>query len=546
MWKKILFVFVGFIVIASTLVWFNRIEILLHLATERSQQRQIAGNQDIRWQSGDAIQSDQPNIVMIVMDDMGINDVSTYGGGMIPTPNIDKLAAQGAIFTNGYSAHANCAPARAAMMTGRDSTRTGYDVTPTPKNMGRMIVTIANSDLRDRPKAIYYPEADKANPDFENRGLPGQELTIAEVLKKAGYRTLHIGKWHLGRNQTMNPNAQGFDESLMMGSGLYLPIEHPEAVNGFVDSSAIDRFLWAGMNYAVVWNNGPWFEPKGYLTDYFSNQAERAIEANSNRPFFLYLAHWGPHNPIQATRSDYQAVGDITPHHKRVYAAMLYSLDRSVGNIMAKLEQQGLSENTIVVLTSDNGGADYVAIDDLNKPYRGWKNTFFEGGIRVPYTIRWPGKIAPGTTIDEPVIHYDLMPTLAAAAGVDLPSDRDYDGVDLAPLWSQDDKAFTRNNDAMFWSTGSYRAVQQSGWKLQLNPASGQEFLYNLNVDPTEKNNLIATETDKLASLRSLIDEHFANAVEPVAQSILLAPVSIDKSGEKWFEQDDEYIMWNN
>ena len=377
MWKKITLISIAFVALSAALLWTFRFDALVAIASIKSK-KLVAENQYIVWQPGPSEKqgkTDQPNIVLILADDMGINDVSTFGGGMIQTPNIDKLAAKGALFTNGYAGHANCAPSRAALLTGRDATRTGYDITPIPDGMSRIIAAIENNEDNGRPEISYSAEADASNPTYDNRGLPSSEIIIPEVLKASGYHSMHIGKWHLGRSPDMLPNAQGFDESLMMESGLYLPVDHPDSVNAPVESSGLDRFIWATMRYSVTWNGGERFKPKGYLTDYFTAEAEKAIEANANRPFFLYLAHWGPHNPVQALRSDYEAVGDIQPHNKRVYAAMLRSIDRSVERVMAKLEEQGIADNTIVILSSDNGGADYVAINDLNKPYRGWKNT---------------------------------------------------------------------------------------------------------------------------------------------------------------------------
>lgn len=548
MWKKILLGIMAFITISASVLWLNRIDVLLFLTGLQNKQP-VAPYREVVWQQGpeQKIDTDKPNVVLILMDDMGINDVSTFGGGMIPTPNIDKLANQGALFTNGYSGHANCAPSRASLLTGRDATLTGFDVTPIPSGFGRMIALIENANLDNsgRPEAEYFAEKDKSNPKFEERGLPPSEITLGEAMQDAGYHTVHIGKWHLGRIKEMRPNAQGFDESLMMESGLYLPVDHPDSVNAPIKESGLDQFLWANMDYSASYNDSERFEPKGYITDYYTDEALKAIEANANRPFFMYLAHWGPHNPIQAQRSDYEAVGNIQPHQKRVYAAMLYSLDRSVGRVMAKLEEQGIADNTIVILSSDNGGAEYIAIDDLNAPYRGWKNTFFEGGIRVPFSITWPKKIKPGTVIDEPVIHYDLMPTIVSAASAQLPQDREIHGVDLAPLWDQSEP-FTRKDDALYWFTGTYRVVQAGDWKLQLNPDTDQVFLHNLAVDPTEQNNLTKSEPEKLDKLVNLIENHFKGAVPSAGYSVISVPISVDKHiGQKMVE-GDTYIKWSN
>ncbi|OYW82654.1 MAG: sulfatase, partial [Hyphomonas sp. 32-62-5] len=342
-----------------------------------------------------------PNIIFILADDLGINDISTFGGGVaggrVPTPNIDRLAAEGALFSTAYSGTGTCAPSRAMLMTGRYPTRTGFEYTPTPPGMSRIVPMFANDMRTGLPPTEYVKENDKVMPPFAEQGLPSEEITIAEVLKERGYHTVHIGKWHLGNASPFKPNDQGFDESLDMASGMFLPPGDPRGVEARLDFDPIDKFLWARMDFAASYNGSEWFEPGGYLTDYWTDESLKVIEANRNRPFFLYLAHWGVHTPLQATKEDYEAVGDIEPHRLRVYAAMLRAVDRSVGRIMEKLEEEGLADNTIIVFSSDNGGAGYIGIPEVNQPYRGWKITLFEGGIRVPLFMKWPGVIQPGT-----------------------------------------------------------------------------------------------------------------------------------------------------
>lgn len=547
MWKKVILGAFVLILTVGAVGYVKRMDILLYLAANANKP-EVQPNRPVTWEQGPerptGQASEQPNIVFILFDDVGINELSGFGEGLIDTPNIEQLASQGATFVNAYAAHANCAPSRAAIMTGRDASRTGFDATPTPDNMGRMIATIGNYNPMGRPEYIYDSVADEANPAFNSRGLPNSEVTVAELLQEQGYHTMHIGKWHLGRSEGMLPEHQGFDESLMMASALFLPTDDPNVVNAELPFSSIDKFLWARSQYAVMQEGGDWFAPEGYLTDYFTENAERAIEANAGRPFFLYLAHWGTHVPLQATREDYEAVGDIQPHRKRVYAAMLRSLDRSVERIMAKLEEQGIADNTIVVLSSDNGGADYVGIDNLNAPYRGWKNTFFEGGLRVPMSVKWPGEIAAGTVINEAVSHLDLMPTIVAAGGAELPQDRVIDGRDMTPLWTGQ-STLARSDNAIHWGTSGYRVVLADGWKLQLNPAFDQAWLFDLNSDPTEQTNLIDAQPEKVAELTALIEAHWADA-QPLAQSIISAPVAIDITLAEEMVDGDAYVYWPN
>ncbi len=332
-----------------------------------------------------------------------------------------------------------------------------------------------------------------------------------------------------------------------MASGLFLPVDDPNVVNAILDFDPIDRFLWARLTYAASFNNGgdERFEPDGYLTDYWTDESIKFIEANKHRPFFLYLAHWGVHTPLQATREDYEAVGDIEPHRLRVYAAMVRALDRSVGRIMATLEEQGLADNTIVMFSSDNGGAGYIGLSDVNKPYRGWKFTLFEGGIRAPMFISWPSRIEAGTTVKTPVAHIDVMPTLAAAAGAGLPEDVEIDGVNILPLaTAEGDDGWSR--DTLFWQSAYYRAVRHGDWKLQVSTNPDKSWLYDLAEDPTEQNNLAEARPDKRDKLMTLLDAHRASAREPLYPYRLEVSVAIDKTLAERFEDGDEYIYWPN
>lgn len=215
----------------------------------------------------------------------------------------------------------------------------------------------------------------------------------------------------------MRPEDQGFDDSLYLKGTLFLPEDHPDVVNAKIEGDGIDQMVWATGTYAAQFNGGEPFQPMGYLTDYYTDEAVKVIEANRNRPFFLYLAHWGLHNPIQSTRADYDAFPHIENHTLRVYAGMMRSLDRSVEKITQALEDNGLSDNTLVIFTSDNGGAGYIGLPEINKPYRGWKLSHFEGGTHVPFMAKWPNKIPAGTSYKNPIHHIDLFHTIAAAAG---------------------------------------------------------------------------------------------------------------------------------
>ena len=552
--KKTLAIMVALIVVTASIGWSFRVEILLGVIEYRYSSVEVSEPRDIPWQQGPSVSTTTnlerpPNIILIVADDLGYNDISTFGGGIVQTPNIDRLAKEGAVFNQSYSGASTCAPSRAMMMTGRYPTRTGFEFTPTPAGMGKAVSFISGGMDNNLPPGFYDEEMEANQPPYQLKGLPPEEITIAETLKDSGYYTAHIGKWHLGNDNGMAPHEQGFDDSLLMTSGLYLPEDDLNVVNAKIPFDPIDKFLWKAMTYSNSFNSGDGnrFKPKGYLTDYWTDESINVIKANKNRPFFLYLAHWGPHTPLQATREDYEAVGDIRPHRKRVYAAMVRAIDRSVGRVLDTLDQEGLADNTLVMFTSDNGGAGYIGIPEVNQPFRGWKITMFEGGLRVPMMIKWPSKITAGTVVDTPVAHIDVMPTLAAAAATQSKA-AEIDGVNLLPLvTSQGDQSWDR--ETLFWQNGHYQVVRHGDWKLQVNdrPTDGlQHWLFDLAKDPTEQNNLAAVRQDKVNELKGLLVDHQANAVGALYPATTQMPVMVDKTLAETFEEGDEYVYTPN
>jgi arylsulfatase A-like enzyme len=279
------------------------------------------------------------------------------------------------------------------------------------------------------------------------------------------------------------------------------------------------------------------------VTDYFTDQAIAAIEANRNRPFFLYLAHTAPHTPLQALKSDYDSLGHIADHNQRVYAAMIVALDRSVARIRQKLAAEGLAENSLILFTSDNGGAWYVGMDDLNTPYRGWKATFFEGGIRAPMFMTWPQRIAPGTRLAAPAGHWDLLATIASAAGpravAAIPTDRVIDSRSMLD-------GATQAPRPLFWKSGHYRAVQAADWKLQTSERPDRKWLFNLAEDPTEQRDLSAVRPDKVAELSALITAHEKDMPKPLWPALLEGPVRIDVPQNAPWKEGQQYVYWAN
>ena len=534
--------------------WIFREELLLEGVRIAADRRTPVGpHREVVWESGPdprgrAPEERPPNILVILADDLGWNDLSFAGGGVaggtVPTPNIDSIAADGVSFVNGYAANGTCAPSRAAILSGRYGTRFGFEFTPTPAGMSSMVGMIARGMPGRLRESVALDVPDDRVVPYEDMGMPASEITLAELLQQADYQTAHIGKWHVGRSNGMGAQDQGFDQSLLMASGLYLPEDDPEVVNAKLPFDPIDRFLWKAMKFAASLNGGEAFLPGGYLTDYYTDEAIQVIEANKDRPFFLYLAHWAPHTPLQATREDYEALSHIEEHRERVYAAMIRGLDRGVGRVLQALRDRGLEEDTLVFFTSDNGGAHYIGLDEVNVPFRGWKISFFEGGIHVPYFIKWPARIPPGQVVEHPVHGFDIYATAAAAAGVPLPTDRKIDGVDLIPYARGEGQGVP--HERLFWRTGHYQVALVDGWKLQTNERVDRDWLFHLTQDPTEQVDLAAARPDKLAELKQALAEHNAEQAAPGWPSTVEMAVNIDKSLAEHDAPDDEFIYWPN
>ncbi|MEQ1707258.1 MAG: sulfatase-like hydrolase/transferase [Terricaulis sp.] len=507
----------------------------------------VAPYHEVAWHGGpDGARAGErpPNVIVIVADDLGYNDISLHGGvagGRVRTPNIDALALEGVQIEAGYAANATCSPSRAAIMTGRYATRFGFEFTSAPPEFARYISHSNPGSLR---QPIFHEERVAEVPPRETLGLPPEEITIAEHLRGAGYRTLHIGKWHLGETPELRPEAQGFDESLgfMLGASMFLPRDDPGVVNATLPFDPIDRFLWANLPYAVEYNGSQRFRPRGYMTDYFTEQAVSAIDANRNRPFFLYLAYNAPHTPLQAARADYEALSFIEDHTERVYGAMILALDRGVGRVMQALRDNGLDENTLVIFTSDNGGAWYVGLPNINRPYRGWKATFFEGGIRAPFFARWPSRLPAGARIAGPATHIDIFATAAAAAGA--PVTHQLDGVNLLSFLSGEVR--TPPHDVLFWRSGPYRVVRAGDWKLQVSETPNRVWLFNLREDQTEQHDLSAQHPERVAQLRAMIEAQNANMPPPLWPALIEGPVRIDVPLNAPWRADQDYIYWSN
>ncbi|MFD1142198.1 sulfatase [Larkinella insperata] len=418
---------------------------------------------------------DRPNIVVILADDLGYGDISANGKNFVQTPNIDALAKSGALCTNGYSNAPFCSPSRAAILTGRYQHRFGFE--------------------------FLYPATAKRDTIV---GLPFDEITLAEQLKKQGYATAMFGKWHVGNRKNNTPTDRGFDQYYGTLGG------H----TAFKDSSDadVDNFphpWWPGSansfhrhDYSAIFDGKKEVAEKDYLTDVFARKAGEFIDQHKKSPFFLYVPFNAVHFPFQATKNYTERFKAEPDKNKRVYYGMIAALDDAVGQIVRKLKETGLDKNTLIVFTSDNGGAGFLKAP-YNGPLSGVKGLLFEGGIRVPYIVSWAGKIPAGTVYNQPVAGMDIYTTAVAAAHGTLAKDRPYDGVDLLPYLSGRNKAAP--HPTLFWRFGKNKAVRQGAWKLFYYGQEDQYYLFNLEKDLAEKTNLAASNPAKVAELKQAL-----------------------------------------
>ncbi len=411
------------------------------------------------------------NFILINIDDLGWMDLTCYGSQYYETPNIDRLAAQGARFTNAYASCAVCSPTRASIMTGRYPARTG--VTDWIHHLDQK----GEKSYAERKNPTDYVGGERRqllcppNPYW----LELDEVTIAEVLKLAGYTTCHIGKWHLGYEPWF-PDKQGFD--INIGGG---EIGQPPTY--------FDPYYLNERRPSIP--ALPARREGEYLTDRESDELVGFLKEHRNKPFFIHMCHYAVHTPLQAKKeliAKYERK-EKTNQTNAVYAAMIESMDEAVGRLMAVLEELRLTDRTVIIFTSDNGGLQDYATD--NAPLRAGKGYPYEGGIRVPLIVRWPGVVQAGMECDVPVTSVDFFPTLCEIAGLELPSDRAIDGISLIPLLRQDGPL---RREAVFWHFPHYRGnivpysiIRKGEWKL-IKRYEGQPFeLFLITEDPGEE-----------------------------------------------------------
>jgi arylsulfatase A-like enzyme len=477
----------------------------------------------------------RPNVIIIMADDLGKAEVSAYGQQRVETPHIDAIASNGVLFNEGYITSPICSPSRAGLITGRYQQRFGYELQPHDQYPQHMLQFLAFKYLMDTDNwvvsddYIAYPEEE----EIKRQGLPPSEITIAELAKKYDYNTAVIGKWHLGFDDFSYPLQRGFDYhyGFYEAFSLYAYEDDPSIVNHHHDWLFVDKYIWGpgrSGSCAIRRNNEVVIE-KEYLTSKFAREATTFIEENKDNPFLLYVPFNAPHSPYQAPKSYYDKFSHIEDENKRVYYAMIKALDDAVGEITGKVEQLGLSENTMIFFLSDNGGATYERATD-NYPLKGGKITNFEGGLNIPFMMQWKGTVRPNQVYDHPVMSTDIYATFAAAAGIQLPNDRIIDGVNLIAHLNKETPSVAHK--ALFWRSGYNSAIRKGKWKLIVNKKDGVDRLYNLLQDKSEKFNVIDEHPAIVAELRQDLENWSKTLNEPKWPKIM-----------DWQYQDEDEVI---
>ncbi len=446
---------------------------------------------------------EKPNVVLIVADDLGYGELGCQGNPEIPTPHIDSIAQRGIRFTQGYVTAAFCSASRAGLLTGRYQNRFGYEFNP------------IGADNED-------PEA----------GLPVGERTLADVLVDSGYVTGMFGKWHLGGTARYHPIRRGFDEffGFLHEGHYFLPPPYEGATTWMrrkVLPGGGEGRLVSGDGRTIysshlghtepdydannpIYLGGQPVEVEEYLTDAFSEAAADFIERHAEYPFFLYVPYNAVHSPLQATDRYMERFASIEDIQRRIFAAMLSSLDDGVGLILGQLEESGLTNNTLVVFLSDNGGPTRE-LTSSNAPLRDGKGSVYEGGLRVPFLMSWPGTLPENNTYDFPVISLDIFATAVSLAGAG--PDQACDGVDLIPYLTGERAG--RPHGELYWRIGRNAAFRRDDWKIVRMRGEGWE-LYDLAADISESSDLSQAEPTLLEDLIRGWETLDAEMIDPV------------------------------
>ena len=407
-----------------------------------------------------------PNIVIIYADDMGWGDVGYHGIDDVLTPNIDALAKSGVYFTQGYVSSSICSPSRCGLLSGVYQQR--------------------------------FTDGQNSRDEDPNIEKFKKQPMLPEILKPAGYHSGIIGKWHLGAQEDLRPNQRGWDEFYGF-------------LNGSHSFFKAEKKFTRIREYWPIFRNNEMVDYEGYTTEVFTDEAIGFIQRNhpdkTGNPFCLYLSYNAVHYPWEVPDKYMQRLPQIESRNRRLFAGMVLAMDDGIGKVLDVLEKQGLSENTIVFFISDNGSPKGQRGDmSSTGPYRGWKGDCLDGGTHIPYIIKWPGQIEPGSRYDYPVMNLDVLPTIASFIGLKKTKNYNFDGVNLLPYLKGEVDENQRPHETLYWKRGKDIAIRHGDWKMVLEDQNAPKdtMLFNLAIDKGERNDLYKSHPEKVAELRKL------------------------------------------
>ncbi len=502
--------------------------------------------------------SDRPNVLIILADDLGMTDISLYGSPHLETPNIDSIGREGITYSQAYATAPICSPSRAGLLTGRYQNRYGFDSQPmTRYARSRLEYWCYRLFVNTYPMFPIDNESIPSESQIERQGMPPTEILLSEALSASGYRCGAVGKWHLGYGDLQAPTNRGFDSfyGFLEAFTAYADPKRPD-IESVQFGEFSEKHIWRQKRKgpSAIRRNGEVIEEEDHLTDAIAREAAAKIRdyASEDEPFFLYVPFSAPHTPFQALTSYTEKFSDVEDPAKRIYYALISQLDDAVGEILDELEASGQAENTLVIFASDNGGATYTGATG-NDPLRGGKMSHFEGGLSVPLVLRWPASLSSGVQEDAPVLLTDVFTTVLNAAGVPLPEDRPIDGIDLfgrggkagdvawgGQFISSDSADYTAADSSqaadtasaantaaavdiagppedrpLFWRADYNHVTLWNGWKLIENGKDGRIWLYNIENDREENNNLAEERPDMVNMLHEAFEAWNAEMMRP-------------------------------
>ena len=479
-------------------------------------------NESIKTKAG-------PNIIIILADDLGKNDLSLYDSLGISTPWINQLASEGILFTEAYATSSVCNPSRAGLITGRYQQRFGNE----RQIMGRYarngleyfaFKRFVNTSPLHLTEVWYSP----AEAEIRKQGLPESEITLFELLHAIGYRTGCMGKWHLGYNEPFLPINKSVDDfyGFYEAFSLYAPTKDKDIVN-YRHKIFQNKMIWRQKRKgaSAIVRNGTVIEEDEYLTSRIAQEACRFIEENKKDPFILYVPFNAPHTPFQAPRSYCEKFVSIKDKNREVYYAMILALDDAVGKIMEQVKESGIEESTLIYFSSDNGGATYTGATD-NGDLKGGKMTQFEGGLNVPLIMKWKGTLTPGGKYQKPVSLMDIYTTSLSTCNISPPPFKPLDGVDLMPFLTEENPKSP--HEYLFWRTDFSKSVRYGKWKLIINSRDNFLMLYDLEADKQERYDLKDVHSGIIDEILSGLSDWESGLIDPLWPGIMEYEEEID------------------